>query len=191
MKKWLCLALGLGLAMAWGAVSPAQTAGIEAHGLFAFGFDGELEGVGDTDLDNGGGFGGGVVFKLSEFIRADVGGDWIRTEYKDADKADVTLIPVTACLRVGGDLDVLYAYCGGGAGYSFNDIDVSGLKLKDAPIYFALVGAEIGLTDIAVLRGEFRYNWHRPDLEATGLGDDKAELQLDHMQLRLGLGLYF
>jgi len=191
MKKWLCLAAALILALAWGSVSRAQTAGIEAHGLFAFGFDGELEGVGDSDLDNGGGFGGSVVFHLNEFMRAEVGGDWIRTEYKDIDQADVTLIPVTAALRVGGDLDILYAYVGGGAGYSFNDIDVSGLKLKDAPIYFAMVGSEIGLTDLLVLRGEFRYNWHRPDLEATGFGDDEAELKLDHMQFRLGFGLYF
>jgi hypothetical protein len=191
MKKWLCLALAASGALAVGSVSRAQTAGIEAHGLFAFGFDGEVEGVGDSDLDNGGGFGGGVVFNLSEFVKADVGGDWIRTEYKDVDKADVTLIPVTAALRVGGNLDMLYAYIGGGAGYSFNDIDVSGLKLKDAPIYFALVGSEIELGELVVLRGEFRYNWIRPDLEVTGFGDDEAEIKLDHMQFRLGLGLYF
>ena len=199
MKKWLCLALALGAALALGSVSRAQTAGLEAHGLFAFGFDGTAKDRGDDDIANAFGFGGGMVFCLGEYVKVDVGGDWVKTKDEDLDNSKITLIPVTAALRVGGHLDMVYAYVGGGAGYSFNSFNAtsavksyfgSDVKLKDAPIYFALAGAEIGLSEQLVLRGEFRYNWLNPDLELTDY-DYKTNVNLDHMQLRVGFGLYF
>ena len=197
MKKWLCLALALGAALALGSVSRAQTAGLEAHGLYAFGFDGTAKDLGDDDIANAFGFGGSFVFCLGEYVKVDVGGDWVKTKDEDLDNSKITLIPVTAALRVGGHLDMVYAYVGGGAGYSFNSFNAtsavksdfgSDVKLQDAPIYFALAGAEIGLSEQLVLRGEFRYNWLQPELNAFGV---KEDVNFDHMQVRAGLGFNF
>ena len=56
-----------------------------------------------------------------------------------------------------------------------------------------LAGGEVALSDSVSLRGEFRYNWLRPDLkweDWTG-AEEKVRINLDHMQVRLGAVLYF
>lgn len=112
----------------------------------------------------------------------------------------MTMIPLTAVLRVGIDLELIYLYGGAGIGYSFNDSETpetmkaAGLKaeLKDEVFYCGLAGIEVGLVDTLAVRGEFRYNWMRPDFKVTGPGgSEKEEVKADHMQLRLGLAVSF
>jgi len=112
----------------------------------------------------------------------------------------MTMIPVTAVLRVGMDLELVYLYGGAGIGYSFNDSETpdtmkaAGLKadLEDEIFYCGLAGIEVGLVDTLAIRGEFRYNWMRPDFKVTGTGvSEKEEVKANHMQLRLGLAVGF
>jgi opacity protein-like surface antigen len=175
------------------AIPTAEAIEIEGHWLHASNFR-------DDEVENTSGWGGSLIFPLVAGIKVDLGGDWLRPKIKDSGGAKVTLIPVTTVLRVGIDLALVYLYGGAGIGYSFNDSETPdamkavGLKVKleDEIFYCALAGIEVGLVDTLAIRGEFRYNWMRPDFKVTGAGvSEKEEVKADHMQLRLGLAVGF
>ena len=174
------------------AMPAAQAIEIEGHYLNAFSFQ--------DDLENTSGWGGTLVFPLVAGVKVDLGGDWLRPEIENSGGAKMTMIPVTAVLRVGMDLELIYLYGGAGIGYSFNDSETpdsmkaAGLKadLEDEIFYCGLAGIEVGLVDTLAIRGEFRYNWMRPDFKVTGTGvSEKEEVKANHMQLRLGLAVGF
>lgn len=188
MRKLLCCLLGISLVLLIGTASFAQTSGLEIHGLYAFNADGDWEGADERDFDNTWGLGGSFVFCLNQNVKLDIGADYFAWEYKgSSDK--LTLIPITATLRVGGNLDMVFVYGGGGIGYSFNDTDQSGADIDDSLIYHFCGGVELGLSEQIALRGELRYNLIEPEYEETGV--NKGDLNLNHMQFRAGLALYF
>ncbi len=192
MKKLIWLVIVSCAIILTSAISTAEAIEFEGHYLNAFSFQ--------DDLENTSGWGGSLIFPLVAGVKIDLGGDWLRPEIKDSGGAEMTMIPVTAVLRVGMDLEIVYLYAGAGIGYSFNDSETpdtmkaAGLKadLEDDVFYCGLVGVEVGLVDTLAIRGEFRYNWMRPDFKVTGAGvSDKQELKADHMQLRLGVAVGF
>ena len=192
MKKVTWLVIVSCAVILTSAISTAEAIEIEGHYLHAFNFR--------DDLENTSGWGGTLIFPLIAGVKVDLGGDWLRPKIKDSGNAKITMIPVTAVLRVGMDLKLIYLYGGAGIGYSFNDSETpdsmkaAGLKakLEDDIFYCALAGIEVGLVDTLAIRGEFRYNWMRPDLKVTGPGvSEKEEVKADHMQLRLGLAVGF
>ena len=197
MRRLVCLAVGVALAC-WGASAMAEEAaaskvGLEAHGLWAFNFnDDEDEGSNADDT-----FGGGAsfVFGLHENIKLDIGADYYKPKSDDESDLKAQFIPVCAALRFGGNLESVFLYAGGGAGYSFNSLDVEGasssdIDLDDCMVYFACGGAEFNLNEDLYLRGEFRYNWMKPELNVK-IADEKFDVKFDHMQLRAGLGFNF
>ncbi len=206
MKFWICLIMGGGLLLFLAGPAPAQRAGFELHGLYAFSFDGQAEGGGKDNLSDTGGAGASFVFPLGPYVKFDVGADWLQTENRDLDNSEIRLIPVVGALRAGIPLQGFYLYGGAGAGYSINHLELRGdarhlfpeqgrynPELDNELIYFVLAGGEAALSDSVSLRGEFRYNWHRPDLkweDWTG-AEEKTRINLDHMQVRLGAVLYF
>lgn len=174
---------------------PARTSqvGLSAHFLFAPKFTAREswpEGSWDLDMDSSFGGGGAFVFKLGDIARFDLGGDFQQVKLTDSRNIKVRMVPVTAALRLGVPIaNVLYLYGGGGVGWSFNTFKGTAIDLDDGLIYFACGGGEVSLSDQIALRAEFRYNWHKPDLD-DGSGDD-GDLQLNHSQLRGGLVFYF
>ena len=175
------------------ALPRAEAIGIEGHYLHAFAFQ-------DNDLKDTSGWGGSLIFPLVAGVKIDLGGDWLQPEIKNSGNAKITMIPVTAVLRAGIDLELVYLYAGAGIGYSFNDSETpesmkaAGLKadLNDEVFYCGLLGLEVGLVDTLAVRGEFRYNLMRPDFKVTGPGvSEKDEIKADHIQIRLGLALGF
>ena len=188
MSKWYMVGLGSVLMLLLVSASPAQTTGgFEFHGLTAFGVDGDAGRFGEKDFDVTLGFGASFVVALNEYVKLDFGGDYYALEENDS-KKDLAVIPLCAAIRIGGNLDLVYVYGGGGIGYSFNDYDLPGWELDDSMIYFLCAGVEFGLNETLALRGELRYNWLKPELksEATGESDD---WNLNHMQFRLGLSI--
>ena len=121
MKKLICLMLGMGMIFCLGTmVQASPAAGLELHGLYGFNFSDD-----DLELEKGWGGGASLVLGLGEFVKLDLGGDYIRPQVKDGGDNDyVRLIPVTGTLRFGPRLDFAYLYIGGGARYSFNDLDM-------------------------------------------------------------------
>lgn len=205
MKKLLVCGLGMAFILGLGGLSFAQTFGVALDGLYAFEFDGDLE-IGKSEPD--GVFGGGLalICALSRNVKLDLGLDYFEPDIKDTEMDNIRLIPVTVGVRVGGNLDPVFLYGGGGIGYSFNEY--AGQQrgegelhnyLDDSMIYFACAGAELSLSELFVIRSEFRYNWLKPELGFEEWGDSgpgmrtvkKEDWKLDHMQFRLGLGLYF
>ncbi len=197
MKRILTITAACGV-MALTAAPAFSQVGLEIHGLYAFNFDAEIGGV-EIEPDDVFGGGASVVFKLGRVGRIDLGGDYLRTTVGGAVSNDVTLIPVTAALRLGVPIkEALFLYVGGGAGWSFNDIDSRFVKLKDGLVYFGCGGIEVNLGAAVALRGEFRYLWHNPDIEfragEIGLTEQfgrSTDFQLDHMQARAGLVFWF
>ena len=174
------------------AMPTAEAIEFEGHYLNAFSFQ--------DDLENTSGWGGSLIFPLVAGVKIDLGGDWLRPEIENSGNAKITMIPVTAVLRAGIDLELVYLYVGAGIGYSFNDSETpdimkaAGLKadLDDEVFYCGLLGLEVGLVDTLAVRGEFRYNLMRPDFKVTGPGvSEKDEIKADHMQIRLGLAVGF
>ena len=197
MRRLVCLAVGVALAC-WGASAMAEEAaaskvGLEAHGLWAFNFnddDSDGSNVDDT-------FGGGAsfVFNLHENIKLDLGADYYKPKSKEDSDLKAQLIPVCAALRFGGRLEAIFLYAGGGAGYSFNSADIKGVSSSEADfdncmIYFACGGLELNLNEDLYLRGEFRYNWLKPEFKVSSI-DYKEDIKFDHMQVRAGLGFNF
>jgi opacity protein-like surface antigen len=193
MRSIMCLAAAAALALLVGPVAPAQNVGLEAHGLYAFNFnDDDSDG---SNADNTFGGGASLVFNLHPNIKLDLGADYYKPENKDDSDVKAQFIPVCATLRVGGKVETIFLYAGGGAGYSFNDLDIKGLsssdiEMEDCVIYFGCAGAELGLSDQVVIRGEFRYNWLKPEIKDKRF-DVKEDVKFDHMQIRAGLGFYF
>ena len=193
MKILLCLALGAAGACVAGASSFAAGSGLEVHGLYAFNFnDDESDG---SNMDNTFGGGASFVFSLSPNIKLDLGADYYKPEDKDSSDAKVQIIPICAALRIGGNLGPVFLYAGGGAGYSFNSADIKGVSSSDADfensmIYFACGGAEFELSDSVYIRGEFRYNWLKPEFKVKSM-DYSEDIKFDHMQVRAGLGFNF
>lgn len=190
MKKVVCLMAAAALVLLAGSAVWAQPkAGLDLHGIYGFNYSDD-----DAELEKGWGGGASLVLCLGEFVKLDLGGDYIRPEIKDVDDSYVQMIPVAATLRIGGNLDVIYIYGGGGAGYSFNDTDFDvaddDWDLEDCFTYHACGGAEIYLSPQIALRGEFRYVWMEPELKFKPTGD-KADWNMNHMQVRAGLGIYF
>ncbi len=197
MKKLFVWILVLGLAGLLSGTAFSQTVGLEAHGLYAFSFNGDLNSDSIEPKDSFG-LGGTIVLSLADYLKIDLGIDYLKADLKSSDisggnSGDIELLPLTVGVRLGQSFDFAFLYVGGGIGRSFNDASGDGgwLDLKDCMIYYACLGGEIGLTDNLVLRPELRYNWLRPELE-VGLFDDwKEDWKLDHFQARLGLGWYF
>ncbi len=205
MKRLFSWTLVLGLAVIAAGPAFTQTFGIEAHGLYAFEFDGSLNGD-DLNLDDSFGGGGAIVLSASDYLKFDLGIDYLKADLKDSDFAgleggDFEMLPVTVGVRAGETFDFGFLYVGGGIGYSFNDQEGGAaedfVSLEDCMIYYACLGAEIGLTECLVLRPELRYNWLKPELKGDDIDpfdpgtDWKEDWKLDHFQARLGLGIYF
>lgn len=201
MKKMVALMLGVSLLLFMGSMAPAQpSAGFEFHGLYGFNFSDD-----DLELEKGLGGGASFTFCLGEFVKLDLGGDYIRPMVKDPAVAFlpdgdnfVQLIPVTGTLRFGPQIeDIAYLYVGGGAGYSFNDLDFKdnaddGLDLEDCFTYHACGGFELSFTEEKTIgfRGEVRYVWLKPDIKVKATGT-KNEWNMDHLQGRAGFVVYF
>ena len=191
MKKLIRLAMGAACVCLTAGSSFAVESELEAHGLYAFGFNDD-DTSGDY-VENT--FGGGAAFVIEPHknIKLDLGADYFRTEHKLNSDAKYQFIPITAAFRFGSTLEGIFIYAGAGVGYSFNSYDESGISssdidLDDSMIYFACGGAEFGLSEKLYIRGEFRYNWLRPELKWFG---SKVDLEFDHMQMRAGIGYKF
>ncbi len=194
MKKMVALMLGVSLLLFMGSMAPAQPqAGFEFHGLYGLNFSDDF-----AELEKGWGGGASFTFCLGEFVKLDLGGDYIRPQIKDVDDYYVQLIPVAGTLRFGPQLgEIAYLYVGGGAGYSFNDLDFKddadkGLDLEDCFTYHACGGFELSFTEDKTIgfRGEFRYVWLEPELKDKATGE-KEDWKMDHMQGRGGFVVYF
>ena len=192
MKKLVCLMAAAALVLLAGSAVWAQPkAGLDLHGIYGFNYSDD-----DQELEKGWGGGASLVLCLGEFVKLDLGGDYIRPEIKDMKDSYVQMIPVAGTLRIGGNLDIIYLYVGGGAGYSFNDLDLDDSAMEDAVdledcfTYHACGGAEIFFSPQIALRGEFRYVWMEPELKVKATGD-KEDWNMNHMQARAGINLYF
>ncbi len=194
MKKWTACLMGAALVLFLCTVAKAQPqAGFEFHGLYGFNYSDDF-----AELENGWGGGASLVFCLGEFVKLDLGGDYIRPKGKDTDDDYVQMIPVTGTLRVGPKIgDIAYIYAGGGAGYSFNSLDTKSniddlFELEDSFTYHACGGFELMFTPEQTIgfRGEFRYVWLKPELKTKATGD-KEDWKMDHMQVRGGFVVYF
>lgn len=180
--------------------------GFEAHGLSAFDFDGAAAAFGDHRVGSGPGGGASFFFAFIPAFRVEAGADWIETEDRDLAGSRIRIVPLTAAVRAGHNFGGLYLYLGGGAGYAVNDLSPSReaarqygesgfyeLGLSNVPVYFALAGAELVLSENFGLRLEYRYNWLRADItyqDWRGF-ENKEKFNLDHQQVRAGLAVYF
>ena len=194
MKRVLALMLGVSLVLLLGSQVLAQPqAGFELHGLYGFNFSDDF-----LELEKGWGGGASFIFCLGEFVKLDLGGDYIRPQIKDVDDYYVQLIPVAGTIRFGPQIgEIAYLYVGGGAGYSFNDLDFKddadkGLDLEDCFTYHACGGFELSFTEDKTIgfRGEFRYVWLEPEIKNKATGE-KEDWKMDHMQVRGGFVVYF
>ena len=137
MKKLLIWTLALGLAAGIAGPAFSQTVGLEAHGLYAFNFDGDTD-LGKIEPKDSFGFGGTIVLGLTDYLKIDLGIDYLKADLKSpgidgVDSGDITLLPLTVGVRLGQTLDFAFLYVGGGIGRSFNDASGDGnwLDLKD------------------------------------------------------------
>ncbi|HDL65038.1 MAG TPA: hypothetical protein ENH12_06585 [Proteobacteria bacterium] len=194
MKRMVALLVGVSLLLFMGSRAPASpAAGLEFHGLYGFNFSDD-----DLELEKGWGGGASLVLGLGDFVKLDLGGDYIRPQVKDAGDNDyVQLIPVTGTIRFGPRLDFAYIYVGGGGGYSFNALDMDSavddfFELEDCVTYHACGGFELAFTEDETIgfRGEFRYVWLTPELKEKATGD-KEDWKMDHMQVRGGFVVNF
>ncbi|MFH1039456.1 MAG: outer membrane beta-barrel protein [PVC group bacterium] len=201
MKRLVLWSLGM-FVMA-GIAGPAftQTFGITASGLYAFEFSGDLK---PGELKPEDAFGGGLalVCAVTPYLKVDLGVDYLNPDIKDTESDDIELLPVTVAVRAGPTFEPVFLYAGLGIGYSYNKYSGGSTgyftTLKDSMIYFACLGAEISLTEYLILRPEFRYNMLSPELvyetfipNQGFVTVDKEDWELDHLQFRLGLGVYF
>jgi len=188
------------------AVLHAQSIGFDLHGIYAFDFDGDAGDFGQADFSDGAGGGGTFFFAFIPAIRIEFGADWIETKNKDLDDSPLKISPLTAAFRAGLPLEDLFLYAGGGLGYAICQLDTTGdadrslaargvydLNIDNDIIYFAMIGAEITLSEHIGLRAEYRYNWLRTKLKYDDyLGNDGEEdINLDHQQVRAGMVVYF
>ncbi|MDP8236153.1 MAG: outer membrane beta-barrel protein [Candidatus Erginobacter occultus] len=185
MKRVEALIFSVAMVLAFGTAAMAQV-GLDLHGIYAFEFS-------DDDIaELDGAFGGGasLVFCLGDFVKLDLGGDWYKPEFKDFSDVKIELIPVTGTLRIGIPIeDVAFIYGGGGAGYTFINWDQTGVDsdvLDGSVTYHACGGAEILFNESIGIRAEFRYIWLKPEWK-----DSNDKVELNHMQARGGLVLYF
>jgi Outer membrane protein beta-barrel domain len=199
MKKIVCIMLGISMILCMGSIASAQSAGLELHGIYGFAFSDD-----DLELEKGWGGGASLTFCLGDLVKLDLGGDYLRPVVKDPTSEGlpsgdnyVQLIPVTGTIRVGPQIDPVYLYVGGGAGYSFNDMDFEGdiddfVELEDCITYHGCAGFELSFTPEKQigLRAEGRYVWLKPDLKWKATGD-KEEWKMNHFQARAGLFFYF
>lgn len=200
--SWLAV-LGV---LCFPAVLPAQSIGFDLHGIYAFSFDGDSGDFGQADFSDVAGGGAAFFFAFIPAIRIEFGADWIETKDKDLDNSHLKISPLTAAFRAGLPLDDLFLYAGGGLGYAICRLNTAGdadrylaargiyeLNIDNDIIYFAMVGAEITLSEHIGVRAEYRYNWLRTKLKYDDyLGNDEKEnINLDHQQVRAGLVVYF
>ncbi len=195
MKRMIALVAGVSLLLFMGSMAQASpAAGLEFHGLYGFNFSDD-----DLELEKGWGGGASLVLGLGDFVKLDLGGDYIRPQVKDVlDDDYVQLIPVTATLRFGPRLDFAYIYVGGGGGYSFNELDTEStmdevFELEDCATYHACAGFELAFTEDETIgfRGEFRYVWLKPEMKVKATGDKAGDWKMDHMQVRGGFVVNF
>ncbi len=180
--------------------------GFEIHGLSAFGFDGEASAFGEHRVRDD--WGGGALFFFSFIpaVRVEVGCDWIETKDRDLNDSSIRIAPLTAAIRAGCNLGDLYLYLGGGVGYALNELSPSeeaereyarfgiyDLGFSNAPIYFALIGAEFAFSERLGVRCEYRYNRLRTNLTYQDWAgfEEQEKFNLDHQQVRAGLAVYF
>jgi opacity protein-like surface antigen len=172
-----------------GSTTTKTSFGLEAHGLYALQFSDD-----DLKTDDVFGGGGGIVIALGDNVKLDLGADYFKPKNEIDSSLKTQFIPVTGTLRLGGYIaEVVFIYVGGGAGWSFNDVDTTNLDditLENCFTWHACGGLELFLSPQISLRGEFRYVWLRPDVKEEFTGE-KEEVRFDHMQLRAGLGFYF
>lgn len=198
MKRLFFCCLVLGVIAVVTAPAFSQTIGFEAHGLYTFEFDGDLNSDKVEPKDSFGG-GGALVFAATPYLKFDLGIDYLKADLKDsgipeADGGNIEMLPLTVGVRAGPTLDFAFLYAGAGIGYSYNDASGGGggwISMKDCVTYYACLGAEISLTEHLVLRPELRYNWLKPELHVGLFGGWEEDWKLDHFQGRLGLGVYF
>lgn len=205
MRTILGLILVLLLAFSVAPRSRAQI-GFEAHGLYGFEFNGDSASLGDLQVKSGAGGGASFFFSFIPAVRVEAGVDYIKTKVRELDDSELRLVPLTAAIRVGFNLDALYLYLGGGAGYSLGKLYPRAAAeeawaelgkyepdLSNDPIYFALAGAELVLSENFGVRVEYRYNRLRTHLtwqDWRGF-EEKEKFNLDHQQARAGLVVYF
>ncbi len=180
--------------------------GFEFHGLQAFRFDGETAVLGDHRVRDRMGAGASFFFSFIPEVRVEAGCDWIETRDRDLGDSKLRIAPLTAALRGGYNFGPLYLYLGGGAGYTLGKLYPSREAyqewaeigryepgLDNSPIYFALAGAEVVLSERWGIRVEYRYNWLRTKFtyqDWRGF-QEKEKINLDHQQVRAGLAVYF
>ena len=180
--------------------------GFEVHGLSAFEFDGEASAFGDHRVRSGPGGGASFFFAFIPAFLVEAGADWIETEDRDLADSRIRIVPLTAVFRAGHNFGDLFLYLGGGLGYAVNDLSpsreaarqygesgFSELGLSNVPVYFALAGAELVLSENLGVRLEYRYNRLRSDItyqDWRGF-EAKEKFRLDHQQVRAGLAVYF
>lgn len=180
--------------------------GFEAHGLYAFRFDGETSAFGDQRVKDGPGGGASFFFSFIPAVRVEMGADLIETEDRDLADSRIRIVPLTAAVRAGYNLGDFYLYLGGGVGYALNNLSPSEeaerdyaesgiyeLGLSNDPIYFALAGVEFAFSERLGVRVEYRYNRLRTNLtyqDWRGF-EEKEKFNLDHQQVRAGLAVYF
>ena len=183
MKKLPALFLGTAMMLSLGTAATAQV-GLDLHGLYAFDDNDSAE------LDGTFGGGASLVFRLGDYVRLDLGGDYYKPKFKGSHDAKLEFIPVTGTLRIGIPIgNVAFLYGGGGAGYTFINWDEPGHVrdiLKDSVTFHACGGVEILFNENFGIRAEYRYVWLKPEEK---YGSDKV--RLDHMQARGGLIFYF
>ncbi len=206
MRLALSISLVLTLFFIGSFYSFAQPYGFEAHGIYAYDFNGEAGAFGQDKLDDV--FGGGATFFFSFIpaVRVEFGADWIKTKDEDLDDSPLQISPLTAALRLGLPLGRFYIFGGGGLGYAIcrlqptDEIEsyyaargVYDLSVSNDLIYFAMAGAEFVISEHIGVRAEYRYSWLRTELrydDYLGSGE-RQDLNLDHQQIRTGLVVYF
>ncbi|MEA1928930.1 MAG: outer membrane beta-barrel protein [Candidatus Auribacterota bacterium] len=186
-------------------VVSAQSIGCDIHGIYAFDFDGDTGAFGEADYDDVAG-GASFFFAFIPALRLEFGADWIKTKNKDLDNSQLTLSPLTVGLRAGITLDRFYFYLGGGLGYAIYRLQLTGDAERDLATrgiydpdiandvtYFAMLGAEMAVSEYIGIRTEYRYNWLRTKFKYDDyLGNEEEEdINLDHQELRAGLVVYF
>ncbi len=143
-----------------------------------------------AELDGTFGGGGSLVLCFGDFVKLDLGADYYKPELKNFSSSKIEFIPVTGTLRIGIPVDdVAFIYGGGGAGYTFIDVDEPGTPhdlFDDSMTYHVCGGAELLFNENIGIRAEYRYIWLESEIKNTS-----TDIKMDHMQVRGGLVFYF
>ena len=164
------------------------------HGIYIFGVDGHYQkDVGwNVNMSDSAGWAGNFSIWMSPNLILDSELDylWFKVNDPQFSVDNISLMPVTVGLRLGGTLaNTVFLYAGGGLGITGGWTEKSGINCDYSWTYYACAGLELPFSPWVSLRPEFRYVWCNPDLDWTD-GQEYA-FRLDHMQIRAGLVLNF